>query len=134
MTIAKVRLGDVRNNPFRRFEEFPLIEEKVAALQNSIQETGFWDNVLGRIVECRVEIAYGHHRIEAAKRVYGEDHEIGITIRELSDIEMLRVKRVYVEIDADIHRLMHLQAVTEKKTIRRFLEELIVNYMKQLNG
>lgn len=91
MTIAKIRLGDVRHNPFRRFEEFPLIEKKVAALQNSIQETGFWDNVLGRIVEGGVEIAYGHHRIEAAKRVYGEDHEIGITIRELSDIEMLRV-------------------------------------------
>lgn len=91
MTIAKIRLGDVRHNPFRRFEEFPLIEKKVAALQNSIQETGFWDNVLGRIVEGGVEIAYGHHRIEAAKRVYGEDHEIGITIRELSDVEMLRV-------------------------------------------
>lgn len=91
MTIAKIRLGDVRHNPFRRFDEFPLIEKKVAALQNSIQETGFWDNVLGRIVEGGVEIAYGHHRIEAAKRVYGEDHEIGITIRELSDIEMLRV-------------------------------------------
>lgn len=91
MTIAKIRLGDVRHNPFRRFEEFPLIEKKVAALQNSIQETGFWDNVLGRVVEGGVEIAYGHHRIEAAKRVYGEDHEIGITIRELSDIEMLRV-------------------------------------------
>lgn len=91
MTIAKIRLGDVRHNPFRRFEEFPLIEKKVTALQNSIQETGFWDNVLGRVVEGGVEIAYGHHRIEAAKRVYGEDHEIGITIRELSDIEMLRV-------------------------------------------
>jgi len=43
------------------------------------------------VVEGGVEIAYGHHRIEAAKRVYGDDHEIGITIRELSDIEMLRV-------------------------------------------
>lgn len=91
MTIAKVRLGDVRHNPFRRFEEFPLIEKKVTALENSIQETGFWDNVLGRVIEDGVEIAYGHHRIEAARRVYGDDHEIGVTIRELSDIEMLRV-------------------------------------------
>jgi len=91
MTIAKIRLGDVRHNPFRRFDEFPLIEKKVLALQNSIQETGFWDNVLGRVVEGGVEIAYGHHRIEAAKRVYGDDHEIGITIRELSDVDMLRV-------------------------------------------
>jgi len=91
MTIAKIRLGDVRHNPFRRFDEFPLIEKKVAALQNSIQETGFLDNVLGRIVEGGVEIAYGHHRIEAAKRVYGEDHEIGITIRELSDVGMAMI-------------------------------------------
>lgn len=91
MTIAKIRLGDVRHNPFRRFEEFPLIEKKVAALKNSIQETGFWDNVLGRIVEGGVEIAYGHHRIEAAKRVYGEDHEIGINIRELSDVGMAMI-------------------------------------------
>ena len=91
MTIAKIRLGDVRHNPFRKFDEFPLIEKKVAALVNSIQETGFWDNVLGRIVVDGVEIAYGHHRIEAARRVYGDDHEIGITIRDLSDIEMLRV-------------------------------------------
>lgn len=91
MTIAKIRLGDVRHNPFRRFEEFPLIEKKVVALQNSIRETGFWDNVLGRVVDNGVEIAYGHHRIEAARREYGDDHEIGVTIRELSDIEMLRV-------------------------------------------
>ncbi len=33
MTIAKIRLGDVRHNPFRRFDEFPLIEKKVLALQ-----------------------------------------------------------------------------------------------------
>lgn len=43
-------------------------------------------------------------------------------------------KRVHVEIDQDIHYMMRLQAVTEKKTIRHFIEELIVNYVKQLNG
>jgi len=52
----------------------------------------------------------------------------------MNDAAKPTTKRVHVEIDADIHQLMRLQAVTEKKTIRHFLEELIVNYMKQLNG
>lgn len=43
-------------------------------------------------------------------------------------------KRVHVEIDADIHQLMRLQAVTEKKTIRHFLECLIIGYLANLKS
>src|SRR5262249_22132091 len=74
------KLKDVRNNPFRDAELNPLNEEKITALRTSIRETGFWNNVLARIgPDGKPQIAYGHHRIEAARQ---EDiEEVGLIIR-----------------------------------------------------
>jgi predicted HicB family RNase H-like nuclease len=41
--------------------------------------------------------------------------------------------RVHVEIDPEIHYMMRVQAVKEKKTLRQFVEMLIVRYVEQLN-
>src|SRR5512143_3301058 len=89
--LVNVKIREVRKNPFRNFEDYPLIPRKVAALKSSIQETGFWNNVLGREKDGTVEIAYGHHRLEAARQVLGDDAEITITLRPMTDIEMFRI-------------------------------------------
>jgi hypothetical protein len=52
---------------------------------------GFWDNILARGFDGRVEIAYGHHRWEALKRVMDLTDWIDIPIKDLDDATMLKV-------------------------------------------
>lgn len=88
----KVRLGDIRPNPFRDLTHYRIDEDKVNALVNSIQSTTFWsETVLVREVEGTIEQAFGHHRIEAARRALGENSEVEVTLRDLSDADMLRM-------------------------------------------
>lgn len=87
----QVMLKDIEPNPYRGVERCPLQEERIQTLVESIQETGFWENLLGRVRDDKVEIAYGHHRVEAARRVYPPDHMVEIRIRELSDGDMIRI-------------------------------------------
>ena len=55
-------------NPFRCLSEYPWIENKIEALQRSIADVGFWEGVIVRKSGTRLEMAFGHHRLEAAKR------------------------------------------------------------------
>jgi len=41
----KISVKDLRPNPFRRIEHYPINRGKVDALKNSIKETSFWDNI-----------------------------------------------------------------------------------------
>jgi hypothetical protein len=55
------------------------------------QDMGFWDNILARGIDGRVQIAYGHHRWEALKRVMELTDWIDIPIKDLDDATMLKV-------------------------------------------
>lgn len=88
----KVPLKNVKPNPFRRIEQYPINAEKVLLLRESIQETGFWENVLARQnAEGDIEIAYGHHRLAALRAMYPETHEVRLTVKQLSDARMLQI-------------------------------------------
>ena len=88
----KVRIRDLKPNPFRDMKNYPIDEEKVNSLANSINETGFWDNILGRETPggC-VEIAYGHHRLKALQKALTSQDEIDIPVKDLTDEHMLRI-------------------------------------------
>ena len=66
-----VKVKDVSPNPYRNIEHYPLNKDKIIALTQSIEKTGFWDNLVAREVNGKIEIAYGHHRIEAIKTCRG---------------------------------------------------------------
>lgn len=88
----KISLKDVLNNPHRDLMSNPLNEEKIEKLRSSIQDTGFWDNVLVRKSEehpGKFEIAYGHHRVEAARRE--KMAEADFIVKKLSYDMMLEV-------------------------------------------
>jgi ParB/RepB/Spo0J family partition protein len=87
----KVMLKDIEQNPFRDFKVYPLNEERIERLINSIKETGFWDNIIGRKKGDKVEIAYGHHRVAALRRIYADKKEIEIIVRDFTDEEMLKI-------------------------------------------
>jgi ParB-like chromosome segregation protein Spo0J len=47
-------------------------QEKIAALKESIGSTDFWDNLVARRAldgHGGIEIAFGHHRLEALKEL-----------------------------------------------------------------
>lgn len=87
----KVPLSKIDPNPFRKMERYPIKEEKIEMLIGSMDRTGFWDNLVGREKNVRVEIAYGHHRWIAFKRKFGKKASMNVIIRKLSDEDMLRV-------------------------------------------
>lgn len=85
----KIQVSKLRPNPFRKIDSYPIDKTKVDTLVESIKETDFWDNILGRKKGEFYEIAYGHHRLEAIKKL--EIEEVDIPVRELSDAKMIKI-------------------------------------------
>lgn len=83
-----LKFKDILPNPYRDLTNNPLNEETVETLRVSVRKTGFWNNVEVRKNKAgKYELAYGHHRLEAAKRE-------GLTqadfiVRDLSEADMV---------------------------------------------
>jgi len=85
----KIKVKDLIPNHHRGWGEFQLDRVIVDMLKNSIQETFFWENVIGRVVNGKVEIAYGHHRLQALRELYPNGNKIfNVSVYPLDDEEM----------------------------------------------
>src|SRR5438445_5406018 len=92
----KIAIRDLLPNPFRNLDDYPISTTKVAGLVASIKSTSFWDNILVRPSPSRrnkFEIAYGHHRLKALHKTYGEgsSRTVDLPVRDLDDATMLKV-------------------------------------------
>jgi len=95
----KVKLKNVRENPFRHIERYPLQPAKLAALSHSIKTTDFWENIVARKVggtedEPVIEIAYGHHRLAALKEHLGDmapESSFDFIVKDLDDTAMCKI-------------------------------------------
>jgi hypothetical protein len=89
----KVRLVDLKPNPYRDIGVYPFKREKIDELKLSIGDTGFWDNILARDHNGQIQIAYGHHRLTALREIYGEDSdfEVDIPVKDISDADMIKI-------------------------------------------
>lgn len=87
----KFKISEIQANPFRHVDRYPIRQDKVAALRESLRTTGFWDNVVARLVDGKPQIAYGHHRLFALREEYEPSHEVNLIIRKLSDDAMLKI-------------------------------------------
>lgn len=90
----KIKLQDIKPNPYRDFNFCPIDKKKVDALVGSMEQTGFWDNVVVRphpTEAGKYQQAYGHNRLIAAAMVFGDDYEVDIPVRNLSDEVMLQM-------------------------------------------
>lgn len=85
--IQKVPIAAIDPNPFRQLHEYPYVERKVEALQRSIDAVGLWEGVIARKDGNRYQLAFGHHRVEAARRV-GLD-EVAVIVRDDLDEEKM---------------------------------------------
>jgi hypothetical protein len=90
--MTSFKVGDIQANPFRRLDRYPVRQEKIDALRESLRTTGFWDNVVARIgPDGKPQIAYGHHRLQALKEEWGPGRSVNLIIRELDDEQMLKI-------------------------------------------
>ena len=51
---------------------------------------GFWDNILARGIDGHVQIAYGHHRLEALKRIKDLTEMVDIPVKTFTDATMIQ--------------------------------------------
>jgi hypothetical protein len=89
MSYKKFALKDVLPNPYRDLTRFPEKPEKIEALKASYEATGFWENIEGREVKGKLELAYGHNRLKALLSVYKKTDEFNFIVRDLSDSDMI---------------------------------------------
>ena len=85
----KIKVNDIDPNPYRKIEKYPIRRDKVEKLKSSIDNTGFWDNIIARKNGNRYQIAYGHHRLVAVKE--SGITEVDIPIKILDDETMIKI-------------------------------------------
>jgi ParB-like chromosome segregation protein Spo0J len=90
-SLKKVKLKDIKPNPYRNFEIYPIRDDKVLQLVESIQTTTFWGGLVGREKDGKIEIAYGHHRLEALRKMFEPDAEFSVSVEPLSDEDMMKM-------------------------------------------
>ena len=92
--MERIPLGKIKPNPHRDLERYKIDEEKVAELVASINTTGFWPQVIARESpndDGMYELAFGHHRDAALRRLYDDYHEEVFLVGDLDESEMIRV-------------------------------------------
>jgi hypothetical protein len=87
--MADIALSLIHPNPFRDFDLHPIDQAQVEKLRASIDADGFWASVVARKANGGYQIAFGHHRIEAARAQSLET--VPIEVRDLSDWQMVRM-------------------------------------------
>jgi hypothetical protein len=85
----KIDITTLKPNPFRDFDLYPLDDEQVQRLSQSINELGFFAGVSARKNGVGYELAAGHHRIEAARR--SGLKEIEATVKSYDDQQMVQI-------------------------------------------
>ena len=86
-TLHYVPITAIEPNPYRDLTNYPYDERKLEALMRSIDDVGLWESLIARPHGDRHQLAFGHHRWEAARRK--KLKEVPLIVRDLSDEEMV---------------------------------------------
>jgi ParB-like chromosome segregation protein Spo0J len=87
-----IELGDLKPNPFKKqIQGGRLDSEKVKRLEESINQDGFWTGIHARKNDGNYEIAFGHHRLQAAINVLGKNYKTSIQLDDYTDAQMVRM-------------------------------------------
>jgi hypothetical protein len=87
----KVKIKDLVPNPYRDMRHYPIDPAKIESLKRSINQTGFWDNILARKRDGKFQIAYGHHRLVVLREVLKPTDAVDIPVKDLGDAKMLQI-------------------------------------------
>ena len=86
-TLSYVSLSSIEPNPFRDLKTHPFDKRKLDALERSIEHVGLWEGLIGRRAGHGYQLAFGHHRLEAARS--RKLTTVPLIIRDLTDEEMV---------------------------------------------
>ena len=90
--LKRVKLGSLKPNPYRHFGTYEIQQDKIDALLESIESSGFWgETVIARPAGKGYELAFGHHRWQAAIEHFGEGKMVEISVRDLDNDAMLKM-------------------------------------------
>jgi hypothetical protein len=93
MRNTNVPLEEIVWNPHRDMKLFPIDQDHVAKLRDSINEHGFFGGIKARRRNGVYELACGHHRVAAARKAKGQDGErltsITISVDDMDDDTMI---------------------------------------------
>jgi hypothetical protein len=85
-----IPIGKLLPNPFKKEvlggELDPL---KVAQIKQSADKTSLWEQWVARRTEAGYELAFGHHRLQAAIELYGPKYQASVQIEAYTDSQML---------------------------------------------
>ena len=112
----QVKLKNVKANPFRNIDGYPINRDKVEQLKKSIKSTDFWSNIVARESGRGIEIAYGHHRLAALREIYPESESFEFIVRDLDDAQMIKIM-AHENLDDWGH-----DSAMERETIRAVIE------------
>lgn len=106
MAFVKVGIDEIGDNPFRNSESYVYDAEKIKALMESIHDTSFWENLLARKTkEGNIQLAYGHHRLQALKKLVAEGNadylEIKLNIRPDTQLTNERMLKIFAQENKD---------------------------------
>ena len=92
MMLKRIAVNKLHHNPCRDFTRNPMREKDVQSLMDSIKRNDLWHGIvarpLGRKPAGEYQIAFGHHRLEAIKRLGIE--EIELDVADLTDAQMIQ--------------------------------------------
>lgn len=106
MAFVKINLAEIHDNPFRNPESYVYDQDKIKALAESIGDTSFWENLLARKTkEGIIELAYGHHRLQALKQLVAdgmiEYDEIKLNVRPDTQLTNERMLKIFAQENKD---------------------------------
>jgi len=116
----KVNVKDIDSNPYRNFDKYPIDQDHVDMLKATISRSGMWNNLEARKGENgSYQLAYGHHRIEAAKQLgmesinlnivkLGEDGMIDRMVTENTTQRGYTTPAIYDSVRAIMKRLAYI--------------------------
>ena len=91
MELQTWNLSNVVRNPYRDFDGHPLQESRIERLMESIKTNGLDTTLEGRVVNGKLQLAAGHHRVEALRRL-GRTEE-AFLVQDFTELQMVRKLR-----------------------------------------
>ena len=84
-----VKLSELKANPYKRFiQGGELDPDVVEQIVESASRTSLWEQWVVRETPSGYELAFGHNRLAAAKKILGADAKVSVQVEEYSDPQM----------------------------------------------
>lgn len=113
---ARVKLGEIRPNRFRDLARWPVERSVIDGLKQSINETGFWNNLQAiRNERDEVELRFGHHRWTAGLELFGPDYEVAVEMVPFQG-EWSLLRALHMENAVNRNKVMHTHEVVAQLT------------------